>query len=379
MTKLSKRVLGTLLALAAPAAGSLAAQTTAPTNVDNTGYGTTTAEFLLLGAGARGAALGNGYAALSNDVTSLYYNPGGLALLARPQAMVSTYNYVADTKYTWLGLALPLSGGARAIGVQMGNFGFSNQPVYTLDNPNGDGTTYSVSETFVGATLSQNFSDRFSAGLSLKFVTDQLGETSASGVALDFGTNFHAMIGDRPIRAAFVIQNLGSNLEATGSALQTLVNREPPLGTVQIPQDGQPARLRASPWTLPVLFRVGLAYDLYAAGSNRLSLLGEFNQPVNTKPGGGMGLEYALTNLGNSGFSLAARGSYTLIPDNNIDPGAGAGFQTAQSTSTFSAEGLALGGGLNYTRGNFSLGFDYAYRNMGPLGNTNFLSFSLGW
>jgi len=379
MTKLSMRVLGTLLALAAPAAGSLAAQTTAPTNVDNTGYGTTTAEFLLLGAGARGAALGNGYAALTNDVTALYYNPGGLALLARPQVMVSTYNYVADTKYTWLGLALPLSGGTRAIGVQMGNFGFSNQPVYTLDNPDGDGTTYSVSETFVGATLSQNFSDRFSAGLSLKFVTDQLGETSASGVALDFGTNFHAMIGDRPIRAAFVIQNLGSNLEATGSALQTLVNREPPLGTVQIPQDGQPARLRASPWTLPVLFRVGLAYDLYAAGSNRLSLLGEFNQPVNTKPGGGMGLEYALTNLGNSGFSLAARGSYTLIPDNNIDPGAGAGFQTTQSTSTFSAEGLALGGGLNYTRGNFSLGFDYAYRNMGPLGNTNFLSFSLGW
>jgi hypothetical protein len=375
MTKLNSRVLGTLLALAAPAVGSLAAQT----NVDNTGYGTTTAEFLLLGAGARGAALGNGYAALTNDVTALYYNPGGLALISRPQVMVSSYSYVADTKYTWLGLALPMSGGTRAIGVQLGNFGFSNQPVYTLDNPDGDGTTYAVSETFVGATLSQNFSDRFSAGLSLKFVSDQLGETSASGVALDFGTNFHAMIGDRPIRAAFVIQNLGSNLEASGSALQTLVNREPPLGTVQIPQDGQPARLRSSPWTLPVLFRVGLAYDLYAAGSNRLSLLGEFNQPVNTKPGGGMGLEYALTNLGNSGFSLAARGSYTLVPDNNIDPGAGAGFQTSQSTSSFSGEGLALGGGLNYTRGTFSLGFDYAYRNLGPLGGTNFLSFSLGW
>jgi len=379
MTKINSRVLGTLLALAAPAVAPLAAQTTAPTNVDNTGYGTTTAEFLLLGAGARGTALGNGFAALANDVTALYYNPGGLALMSRPEAMVSSYSYVADTKYSWLGLALPISGGSRAIGVQMGNFGFSNQPVYTLDNPDGDGTTYSVSETFVAATLSQNFSDRFSAGLSLKFVTDQLGETSASGVALDFGTNFHAMIGDRPIRAAFVIQNLGSNLEATGSALQTLVQRTPPLGTVQIPQDGQPARLRASPWTLPVLFRVGLAYDLYAQGMNRLSLLGEFNQPVNTKPGGGMGLEYALTNIGNSGFSLAARGSYTLVPDNSIDPGAGAGFTTSQSTSSFSSEGVALGGGLAYTRGNFNLGFDYAYKNMGPLGGTNFLSFSLGW
>jgi hypothetical protein len=379
MTMTQSRVLGTLMGLAALVAAPLAAQTTAPTTVDNTGYGTTTAEFLLLGAGARGVALGNGFTALANDVTAMYYNPGGLALMSRPEVMVSSYSYVAATKYTWLGLALPMSGGTRAIGVQLGNFGFSNQPVYTVDNPDGDGTTYSVSETFLAGTFSQNFSDRFSAGLSLKFVTDQLGETSASGIALDFGTNFHAMIGDRPIRAAFVIQNLGSNLEHSGAALQTLVNREPPLGTVQIPQDGQPARLRSSPWTLPVLFRVGLAYDLYAASNNRLTLLGEFNQPVNTKPGGGAGLEYALSNIGNTGFSLAARGSYTLTPDNAIDPGTGAGFTTSQSTSSFTSQGLAVGGGLNYTKGNFALGFDYAYKNMGPLGGTNFVSFTLGW
>jgi hypothetical protein len=58
-----------------------------------------------------------------------------------------------------------------------------------------------------------------------------------------------------------------------------------------------------------------------------------------------------------------------LIPDNNIDPGTGAGFSTSQSTSTFSSQGVAFGGGLNYARGNFNLGFDYAYRNMGALGN----------
>lgn len=380
MTQRFARVLGTLLGLAALTVGPLGAQTTSPTgNVDNTGYGTTSGEFLLLGAGARGTALGAGYAALASDVTALYYNPGSLALMSRPEAMVSSYNYVADTKYTWLGLALPISGGSRAVGVQLGSFGFSNQPVYTLDNPDGDGTTYSVSETFIGASLSQNFSDRFSAGVTLKFVSSQLGQTSADAVAVDFGTNFHAMIGDRPIRAAFTIQNLGSNLEYTGAALEQDVQRQPPIGTVQIPQDAAAARLRSSPWTLPVQFGVGLAYDLYAQGSNRLTLLGQFNQPVNARPGGGLGLEYALSNLGNSGFSLAARGSYTLIPQNNIDPGAGAGFTTSQSTSTFGSDGLALGGGLNYTRGSFGVGFDYAYRNMGPLGGTQFLSFSLSW
>lgn len=380
MTLRHLRVLGTLLGLAALSVAPLEAQGPPPTGgVDNTGYGTTSGEFLLLGAGARGAALGAGYAALASDVTALYYNPGSLALMTRPQAMVSSYNYVADTKYTWLGLAIPMSGGTRAFGVQLGSFGFSNQPVYTLDNPDGDGTTYAVSETFIGATLSQNFSDRFSAGATLKFVSSSLGQTSASAVAVDFGTNFHAMIGDRPIRAAFTIQNLGSNLEYSGPALETDVQRTPPLGTVQIPQDAASARLRSSPWTLPVQFGVGLAYDLYSQGSNRVTVLGQFNQPVNARPGGGLGLEYGLTNLGNSGFSLAARGSYTLIPQNNLDPGAGAGFTTGQSTSDFGADGLAVGGGLNYTRGTFGLGFDYAYRNLGPLGGTSFLSFSLSW
>jgi len=379
MTMKHSRVLGTLMGLAALAAIPAAAQTTGQTTVDNTGYGTTAAEFLLLGAGARGTALGNGFAALANDVTALYYNPGGLAMMSRPEAMVSTYNYVANTKYSWLGFAMPVSGGSRAVGVQLGSFGFTGQPVYTLDNPNGDGTTYDVSETFMAATFSQNFSDRFSAGVSLKFISDKLGTTDASAIAFDFGTNFHAMIGDRPIRAAFVIENLGSNLEHSGAALETLIQRQPPIGTVSIPQDGQAARLRTSPWGLPVLFRVGVAFDLYSQSNNRLTVLGEFNQPVNTKPGAGVGLEYAMTNLGNTGFSLAARGSYSPTPDNNVNPGTGAGFATAQSTSSLTSQGLAVGGGLSYGKGNVKLGFDYAYKNMGLLGGTNFLSFSLGW
>ena len=47
------------------------------TNPDNTPYGTTAAEFLLFGAGARGTALGDAFAAIATDISSLYYNPGG--------------------------------------------------------------------------------------------------------------------------------------------------------------------------------------------------------------------------------------------------------------------------------------------------------------
>jgi hypothetical protein len=187
------------------------------------------------------------------------------------------------------------------------------------------------------------------------------------------------MVGERPIRAAFVIDNLGSNLRHDGAALESGVTRAPPLGTVDIPQELQPARLRTSSWGLPVQFRVGVALDVLNQGANRVSVLGEFTQPVNTKPGGGAGLEWAMANVGNSGFSLAARGSYTLQPDNKLDPGTGAGFATSISTSSLSSDGVALGGGLAYGRGNWHVGFDYAYRNLGALGGTNFLSFSVSW
>ncbi len=374
MTKLLFRRLGAIgLAL------TLTTPALAQTFADNTAYGGTAGEFLLLGAGARGTALGGAYAALATDVTALYYNPGGLAQLARPGAMVSTYDYVAGTRYSWLGAAFPLTGGARSIGFSAGTFGFSDQPEYTVDAPDGTGRTYSVAETFLAGTYSQNFSDRFSAGFTLKFITDKLGDTRAGAFAVDFGTSFHATVGARPIRAAFVLQNLGSQLKHDGSALDAGVTRAPPLGTPDVPQEPQPSRLRASGWDLPVLFRVSAALDLYNRGQNRVTVLGEFTQPNDTKPAAGGGLEVSSANIGNSGFSLAARASYTIQPDNNVDDINFGNLSSTASTGSFTKDGIAVGGGIAYGRGNLRLGFDYAWRDLGLLGGTNFLSFSVGW
>src|SRR5437867_6507252 len=345
---------------------------------DNTAYGGASGEFLLLGAGARGQALGGAYAALATDITAMYYNPAGLAQLARPGVQVTTSQYIADTKYAWAGIAFPLAGGVRSVGVSLGSFGFSDQPIYTLTDPDGNGRTYSVRQTFISGTLAQNFSDRFSAGVTLKFINDRLGTANATGVAVDFGTNFHASVGARPIRASFVIQNLGTNLQHSGEDLIVGVTRQPPLGTVDVPQEPQSAALSTSSWTLPVLFRVGVALDLVAQGSNHLTVLSEFTQPNNTKPGAGAGFEWALQNIGQRGFSVAARGSYTIQPDNQVNDLV-IGIPTKESSGTFTADGLSLGGGLEYARGQTRLGFDYAWKNMGTLGSVNFLSFSIGW
>ena len=351
----------------------LAAQ--AGTTQDNTPYGTTSAEFLLLGAGARGAALGSAYASIANDVSALYYNPAGTALMTRPGILVGTYDYVADTRYSWGGFALPFSGGARAVGLQIGTFGFKDQPVYTTDQPDGTGSVYSVNETFVGLTFAQNFSDRFSAGITAKYVSDNLGDASGNAFAVDFGTNFHASLNNHPIKFSFVLANLGTDLSYSGNALNSETPREPLPGEDPVPSAPQPAELRTKGFPLPTTFRVGLAYDIVTGTANRLTFLADFNQPNNNRAGFSGGAEWMSKNLGGSAFGVALRGSYTYFPSNNLDPST----ITTALNDEENLEGLAAGGGLFYAMGNFNLGVDYAYRYLGVLGPTHFISFGLGW
>jgi hypothetical protein len=352
--------------------------------VNNTAYGTTADEFLLLAPSARGMALGGAYAALSTDVASVYYNPAGLSqMTGSGGVMASTMSYVASTKYAWGAAAFPFSGGSRAVGVSVANFGFSNQPVYTVDDPTGtSGEVYSVSQTVAGLTYSQQFSDRFSAGLTAKLINDQLGRTSGSAFAVDFGTSFHATLGGKAIRASFVIQNLGTTITQSGQALTVNVSRTPPTGQQDVPQEQANAQLTAKAWPLPVTFRVGLAYDVFQTTAGRLSVLGEFTQPNNNQPGFNLGGEYNVS-LGSSGFSVAGRASMTYWPDNGAalpDSGTAnyAGFSGTGNGSQYRA---SYGGGIYWrpSATGFGVGIDYAYRNMGLLGGVSMLSVAFAW
>jgi hypothetical protein len=375
MSHFSARNLAFVAALLGGLPAVSAAQTT-DINQDNTGYGTTAAEFLLFGAGARGTALGTAFSAIATDVSALYYNPAGIALMPRSGAMVGTYDYVADTRYSWGGIAFPFGGGSRAVGIQVGTFGFKDQPVYTAEQPDGTGSVYSVSQTVAGLTFAQNFSDRFSAGITAKGVFDNLGEASGQAFAVDFGTSFHAQLSGHPIRFSFVVSNLGTNLSYSGSALETDAPRDSVPGEAPIPQNPQPSEFRTKDFPLPTIFRVGLAYDLISGDNNRLTLLSDFNQPNNNGAGFSAGGEWATQRLGGSNFGFAVRGSYSYAAANNVDPVDPA---TTALSDEENLQGLALGGGLNYGTGNFNVGFDYAWKYLGVLGSTNFFSVSLGW
>lgn len=369
-----------LVMLALGAGGASAQDDQIQVERRNTGAGTTAVEFLLMGAGARGMALGPAYSAIGRDVEALYYNPASLPLMEGMEASLTVMPYFADTRYLWTGVALPVAGGEYGIGLSLSNFGFSDAPVYTeIDQENEGNQTYSVSETVLGLSFAHAFIDRFSGGFTLKLISDQLGQTSAFGAALDIGTNYHAELAGKPISMAFVIQNLGRELKHSGSGLDFSAFPESP--DPNFPEQGvdpAPARFEAQESPLPVVFRVGVAYDVVSSATNRLTLGGEFNEHLNNAPAFGFSSEFAWSPE-NAPVAAALRGSYAYQPDNSLSGQEEDEFAGATADENTGLDGLALGGGLRFNVSDYQVRADYAWRHYGQLGSRNAFSVSLGW
>lgn len=334
---------------------------------DNIPYGGRSGEFLLLPVGGRATALGSAFSALADDISALYWNPAGLSLIDGRQAMVSYNSYIADTNHTWIGLAIPMNGGERALGFSLGIFGFGDQPEYTVEEPDGTGRTYDVSMSAIGLTYSQQFNDRFSFGATGKYVTENLAGASASTVAFDIGTNYHTEIGGRAIRGAFTISNLGGTLRHSGPELQ----QDLPIQDPNLPPGSKIGELSTKAWELPTAFRVGLAYDVMSSSNSRLTAAGEFAQPSGNDVSGSLGAEYAMMNVAESSFSFALRGGFNYEPDNSLDVG-------ASDMNGLQGDGLSFGGGVGYMLSERSgVNVDYAFRNKGLLGNQHLFSMAL--
>lgn len=348
-----------------------AAQERTSEKVDNIGYGTKAAEFLILPVGARAAALGQAFTAMADDATSLYWNPAGLALMRGPRVHVSHMDYVAGTSYTWAGAALPLGGlGTWVVGAQVGGFNFGDQPVYTLEEPDGTGAEYSASTFVGGLSLAMNVTDRFSFGGTVKMVQETFQNVSGRTMAVDVGTNYHTEIAGRPFRAAFSILNLGGEISLRGSDLiRRLPNPDP-----SQPEREDQVELSTQSFPLPIMFKVGVGWEALSTPQNRLTLAGEFWQPQQNNTSTAFGAEYVFSPTGLAGFSLALRGGYTYEPDRSFTLN-GVNFEDEAS------DGLSFGGGIAYrpSEEGFSIGIDYAYRDLGLLGSSGLFSISIGW
>src|SRR5258708_39181818 len=81
-------------------------------------------EFLNIGAGARGLAMGSAQVASVNDGTSGYWNPAGLAAVKdHPNVNLMYSEYFAGIgKYIYTSVALPIQDNKRTIGISLLRF-----------------------------------------------------------------------------------------------------------------------------------------------------------------------------------------------------------------------------------------------------------------
>ena len=114
--------------------------------------GTTAASFLEIGVGGSANGMGGAFVGLANDASALYWNVAGIANLERYEAILVHTDWIADTKFDYAGLVIPLG--------DFGNLGFSftslsmdDMKVRTVEQPDGTGEYFSHPNLAIGIIL----------------------------------------------------------------------------------------------------------------------------------------------------------------------------------------------------------------------------------
>jgi hypothetical protein len=275
--------------------------------------GTSTAQFLKLGAGARAAAMGEAYAGVANDDTAIYWNPAGLNYVGGRSATFMHAVWFDDISYDWVSYAQKAGKGTVGIGVQYLSYG-SLKGMDATGLETGD---FSPSDLAVSLSYARKVG-AFGLGVSVKYVSSKIVNT-ATAYAVDLGAQY-ALCSDRLILGA-AVQNVGTKMKFS--------DEEDPL---------------------PMNVKMGGAYAIRKNWTAALDV----NAPIDYAPYVSAGTEYRQKISG--AISAAGRLGYNT---HNKDTGG--------------TNGVTAGLGITYL--GYSL--DYAFAPYGELGDTHRVSFNV--
>jgi hypothetical protein len=163
-----------------------------------------TAEFLTIGPGARGIAMGSAYTALSDGADSLYWNPAGLARMEGREFMADDAELPQSTRLDDAFFAQPTSLGTFAVGAgYLSQSGLDGRDA--LGNPTG-GFSASDGDGALGYALKTDLLD---VGASVKYIRSHIGSTQAQSFAVDAG----AKRAFGPLTVAAAIRNVGPGMK----------------------------------------------------------------------------------------------------------------------------------------------------------------------
>jgi hypothetical protein len=315
------------------------------TNV--TKVGTTSAPFLKIEPGARAVAMGGGFVAVADDATAIYWNPAGIARLPRTEVVLIHTEWLAETSFDFVSFILPL-GSFGTLGASITSLSMGEMKVRTVFYPEGTGEKYGAGDVAVGLSYAKNLTDRFSIGFNGKYIRQHIWHMSSSAFAIDIGTLFTTQFNGMKIGMS--ISNFGNTMRLEGK--DTLVNYDPdPVKYGN--NDRIPANMQTDKFSLPLIFRVGVAMDVLNGERNRMTLAIDAVHPNDNTENMNWGVEYIF-----NGMIFLRMGYKNLFTKD-------------------SEEGLTAGAGMEYRlAGNTSLKIDFAYQDFGRLDNVQ--RFSLG-
>ncbi len=311
--------------------------------------GSTSMQFLHVMPVARATAMGDAYTVWASGADAVYWNPAGVALIDG-QGFSSTYiKWIFDTRQGALSYATPIgsigSFGAQIQYIDYGEFEETSLQRPYIQNPDEPGMTGNTFHPFayvVGLTYARSLTDKFSTGITVKYVHESLFDGQAistavdaagttetvntwgSGVLFDFGIHYNTNF--RTIQLGASVQNFGSDIKY-----------------------GKESN------AVPLLFRLGIAADLIGRDAllaqqsdNRVSVALELFQPNDYAQQQHIGLEYEFMG------TFALRAGYKF---------------------NYDSEGLTVGGGIKQTISSVKLALDYSYGSLGAyLGNAQRIS-----
>jgi len=289
----------------------------------NPNLGTSGAQFLEIPVGARATSLGSAFAGFSDDATGVFWNPAGIVRIKNNAAHFSYMNWFDMFDFNAASISFSSEGigtfAASVIVLQM-----DKQEVTTEAQPNGTGRYYDAQDLSLGLTYAKYLTDRFSVGLTFKYIRQRIWNESAQGVAFDVGTQYR--LDFQNLIIAMKMSNFGADLQFEGEDLIVThdVNQNVPKNRLT------KAQLETEDFPLPLSFQVGITLDLYT--SNFLNIRGGLDaiHPNDNTERITAGIEFSFFDR------LFLRGGYKFnYDDTKYTFGAGANIPVASTRISF--------------------------------------------
>ena len=349
---MSKHICMVLVLAGMPITGLARAQDSpdSPDQGTITRVGTTAAQFLKLGVGARAISLGGAYVAEANDMSAVYWNPAGFARLSGSHLQLSNTRYLADINYNFAAFGTSIDRvGSMGLSLLMVDSG--DMPVRTEMQPEGTGEQFNTLSFALQLTYARNLSTQFSIGANIKLVQERIWHSKASSIAFDIGTLFTTPY--KNLRLGASMSNLGPKMQMDGRDILFSEDPSPNTdGTAEIVN----AQYRMDGFSMPLIFRVGLAWDALDTGTHHVVVMTDATHPNDNVEYVNAGAEYTFRDL------IAFRAGYRNLFEPDTE------------------QGLTVGGSLMIRiHRDLSTRFDYAYADFGRLTQTHWFTFNLSF